>query len=117
MQSVDGTKIKKPISPFFIFKLQNMKSYGDESGIKSCFQQSKGLGEIWKNMTEVQKKKYYDLSREDSARYDREMEEAGLSTISENHKKYKKNKNQPKKTNGEGAPKRPRTSYFIYCDE
>jgi len=52
-EAVEIAKIKKPLSPFFLFKLANMKSYGQESGVKSCFTAAKGLAEIWKNMTDA----------------------------------------------------------------
>jgi hypothetical protein len=61
----------------------------------------------WKSMDAKKKKKFEDMATKEKERYERELKEAGLS----------KGNKKADMANGEGGPKRPISSFFIFQGE
>ena len=68
---------------------------------------SREMGKMWKSLTAKQKKKYEKKAQEDRERYENEM------------KSYEPPENYPakKKSKKKDGPKRPLTSYMLFCQE
>lgn len=64
-------------------------------------EQTKVMTNEWKSLDEKKKKKYEDMAAKDKQRYEKEMQEAGLS----------KGKKNEKDTD---APKRPTSAFFLF---
>jgi high mobility group protein B1 len=69
--------------------------------------QTKVMTDEWKALDAKKKKKYEDLAIKEKDRYEKEMKDAGLS----------KGTKKTDKDGGEGGPKRPTSSFFLYQAE
>ena len=82
---------------------------------KSTFAElSKTCGQMWKTMSDEDKKKYFGMSSLDKERY--------LKALINNEQNEKENENLKKKKKRKSVkdpnePKRPWSAYFYFCDE
>ena len=80
MEKVD-TPLKRPATAFFLFREKERKK-GNVMG-------SKEAGEKWNSLTEAEKQKYFDESKEGRERYDSYLEEVGVPRRSSQKRKSK----------------------------
>merc|ERR1711998_476339 len=78
----EENKPKKPLSAFFFFMNERRAKFKEDNPDMSMCQISKGLTEVWKALTEDEKKKYDDMNAKDKERYEKEMEAAGIKSKS-----------------------------------
>jgi len=71
------------------------------------------LGELWKALSEKDKKKYTDLAAKDKARYEQEMESYVPPPEDELEEKTKRGRGKKERT----GPKRPLTAYMLFCQD
>lgn len=66
---------KKPLSAFIFFTGSKLQEIGKSNPQSKITERITKCGEIWKLMTDAQKKKYIDLAQADKERHDRECEQ------------------------------------------
>jgi len=93
----DPNAPKRPQSSYFLFMNDRRPALQKEKPELKFGDLTKALTEDWKALSEKDRKKYEDMATKDKARYEKEMEDAGL-------KKEKK----------EDGPKKPQSSFFLY---
>ena len=113
-------KPKKPTSPWIYFNNEILAKLKSEQGLdqKSAFTKS---AEIWKGMSDEQKKPYLDKNKQDEERYKRqlaELEQKGYFTTEDGQKSTDLYVD-PKKKYGETCvvPKKPLSAYLFYTTE
>ena len=103
--ATDGDKVKKPQTSFFLFMNDRRAKFKEDNPELSLGQITKGLTDVWKALTDDEKKKYDDLAAKDRERYNKELEAQGI-------------KPKPVKSkDSDGAPKKAQTAYFLYLGE
>ena len=73
----DGTKIKRPMSSYFLFMNDRRNKFREDNPDMTMCQITKALTEVWKKLTDEEKKKYEDMVAKDRIRYEQEMEATG----------------------------------------
>ena len=109
-------KPKGKKSAYICFSQEFRNNYKNENpDDKSTFAElSKTCGQMWKTMSDEDKKKYFDMSFLDKERYVKDMENCVFDE-KDNEKLKKKKKRRATKDPNE--PKRPWSAYFYFCDE
>jgi len=76
---------------------------------------SKIMGKHWSNnMTEEEKKPFYDMAKEDEKRYYKEKSEEGSESSSSSSEKKKPRKKRKKDPN---EPKKPSNAFIFWCKQ
>ena len=105
--SEDSAKIKRPMSSYFLFMNDRRNKFKDDNPDMTMCQITKALTEVWKKLTDEEKKKYEDQANKDRTRYEQEMEATG--------QKVKPTAAQKAKDKSDsGAPKKALGTYFIF---
>ena len=73
----EEVKIKRPCSSYFQFMNERRAGFKEKNPDMTMCQITKGLTEVWRALTEDEKKKYEDLAAADKQRYEREIAEQG----------------------------------------
>ena len=107
----EETKIKKPQTAFFFFINERRNKFKEDNPDLSMCQITKSLSEVWKALTDAERKKYDDLNTADKDRYAKECEAAGAPKPKESKKE------KDAKKAAEGGPKKGLTAYFIFLAE
>lgn len=113
-------KPKKPTSPWIYFNNEKVAELKKEKGMdqKEAFTKS---AEIWKGLSEEEKKPYVEKSKQDEARYKKQLAdlEANGFFMTEDGQKSTDLYVDPKKKYGERCvvPKKPLSAYLFYTTE
>ena len=102
--SQEEIKIKKPVTSFFHFINDRRNKFKEDNPDMSMCQITKALSEVWKGLTDDERKKYEDLTTADRDRYNKELKEQGIPA----------SKSSKKAAAVDGAPKKPLTAYFLF---
>ena len=111
----EEVKIKRPCSAYFQFMNERRAGFKEKNPDMSMCQITKGLTEVWRALTEDEKKKYDELAAADKVRYEREVAEQGGSVASS--KKSKASKSTDVSGSGGAPPKRGLSSYLFFCND
>ena len=68
--SEDSAKIKRPMSSYFQFMNDRRMKFKDDNPDMTMCQITKALTEVWKKLTDEEKKKYEDMVAKDKIRYE-----------------------------------------------
>jgi hypothetical protein len=105
----DKNAPKNPISPYMFFCKEMIKTLKEENPDKSVKEiLQKDVSQLWKNITEKEKKKYNKLAEDDKKRYHQEMEV------------YKNTQNTQNTQNNQPQKEKKKTlinSYIVFCSE
>lgn len=109
----EETKIKRPCSAYFQFMNDRRAGFKEKNPDMTMCQITKGLTEVWKSLSEDERKKYDQLAAADKLRYEKEVAEQGGT----GSKKSKASKSTDA-SEGKGAPpKRGLSSYLFFCND
>ncbi len=94
---------KKPQTSYFLFMNAKRAEVKLADPTLSFGAMTKKLTEMWKSLSDEERKTYEDLAAKDKARYQEEMEAKGLA--------------KPKPVVDETLPKKPLSSFFLFSAE
>lgn len=107
----DPNAPKKPLTSYILFSNEVRKDVEKKLNRKGkdfkTTDITRKIGEMWRGLSENDKKPYKDKAEKDKKRYKKEMESY---TPSEEYA-------QPSKKKERTGPKRPKTSFFLFCDD
>ena len=89
---------------YIIFCNEQREKLKRENSSLSATEMTKHFGQLWKSLSEGDKKRYEEISQKDKERYQREMKEYAPEDKHE-------------KSNKKVTPKRPLSSYMLFCQE
>lgn len=101
----DKNKPKRPMSSYFLFMNERRGPFREKNPDHTMCQITKALTEVWKKLTDDEKKKYDDQHAVAKKKYDEEMIEQGGKPSKSTKAKEKADS---------GAPKRGLCAYFIF---
>jgi len=110
----DPNAPKKWMTGYLLFCGDQRKKLENNTPKLSATDITKKLGELWKAVTEKEKKKYEELSKKDKERYENEMKDYVPPESDGEEETDKKTRKVKKERTG---PKRPKSSYLYFCDK
>jgi high mobility group protein B3 len=109
----DPNAPKRPKTGYILFCGEKREEVKSKNKNMSATEITSKLAELWKKISEKDKKKYETLAQEDKQRYEKELEEyTPPSDVEEDS--VKKGKKSKKERTG---PKRPMSAYLYFCQE
>ena len=110
----DPNAPKKWMTGYLLFCGDQRKKLENNTPKLSATDITKKLGELWKAVSEKEKKKYEELSKKDKERYENEMKDYVPPESDGEEDSEKKTRKVKKERTG---PKRPKSSYLYFCDK
>eukprot|EP01117_Protostelium_nocturnum_P011167 TRINITY_DN4056_c0_g1_i1.p1 TRINITY_DN4056_c0_g1~~TRINITY_DN4056_c0_g1_i1.p1 ORF type:complete len:207 (+),score=87.30 TRINITY_DN4056_c0_g1_i1:111-731(+) len=116
----DPLKPKRGMSSFMFFANDKRAEVRTANPSLKITEVGRKLGEMWKELTPEEKKKYEDLSSKDSERYQEAMKgytkpESDSDSSDDDSSKKKRKKNKEKKD--PNRPKRAMSSFMFFANE
>lgn len=111
----DPNAPKRPSSSYILFCGEKRDDVKKANPKMSATEITSRLGEMWKSVSEKERKRFEEASAKDKVRYEKEMENYTPPADSESSGDEKPKRGRAKKER-EG-PKRPLTAYMYFCKE
>lgn len=111
MSSQNSNTPKRPLSAYILFCRDRRAAIKDSHPEYKVTDITKELGVQWKNISEKDKKYYESLASKEKSRYQDEVKD------NPPQKNGKKEKVSKKQASTEDKPKRPLSSYIVFCSK
>jgi len=115
--SAAAAQPKKPQASYFLFINEKRESIQKELGCKDLPKVAKRAGELWKSLSEEDKKPYEAKHKALKEQFEKDMEEFTKNGGVVEKKAKKGKADKVKKIKDEHAPKKPQSGYFIFVNE
>lgn len=111
----DSSVPKKPLTPFLLYHMDRNPSLRKQFPHLKLVDLSKLIGEEWKNLSDIPRKKFYQQAEKDQVRYKKEMDELVANGYFINQK-GENSRDLFKPTYGPDVvqPKKPSTAYIFF---
>lgn len=115
--SAAAAQPKKPQASYFLFINEKRESIQKELGCTDLPKVAKRAGELWKSLSEEDKKPYETKHKALKEQFEKDMEEFTKNGGVVEKKAKKGTADKVKKIKDEHAPKKPQSGYFIFVNE